>query len=354
MPSSAAKPLHLPWHTAERYWLCVFPREGVAREEIAAALKGAGYTENTRAGCLQAATPQPWLPAWQALFQTLTQHALAQHVDVSIFTGEGEPDEHTGLGRKTVSQVQSIADNLWLGDAVLQGRLFSYLQPVMEADGKVFGYESFARALTGSGTLITGEAIVRASKALGVEYGIDRLLHVRAIDTFAESGCRGVLFVNFFPGFIQRPEIYLEALSETVEERGLEPSRIVLDFTRCETPYDTQHLKRVTAYCRDRAYAIAMDDIESVAGAKSLLQEVMPDYLKLDARLARAATKPEERDDIAEIVEQARRRRARVIAEGVETEEIYAALRSLGVDLFQGYFFAPPLSLEQLRAQGAA
>jgi EAL domain-containing protein (putative c-di-GMP-specific phosphodiesterase class I) len=32
----------------------------------------------------------------------------------------------------------------------------------------------------------------------------------------------------------------------------------------------------------------------------------------------------------------------RVIAEGVETREEYLALRDLGVELFQGYYFARP------------
>lgn len=35
-----------------------------------------------------------------------------------------------------------------------------------------------------------------------------------------------------------------------------------------------------------------------------------------------------------------------VCAEGVETLEMYNALRELGVDMFQGYYFARPMPIE--------
>jgi EAL domain-containing protein (putative c-di-GMP-specific phosphodiesterase class I) len=37
---------------------------------------------------------------------------------------------------------------------------------------------------------------------------------------------------------------------------------------------------------------------------------------------------------------------ATVIGEGIETEEVHQALRALGVDLFQGYLFSPPMPVE--------
>ena len=41
----------------------------------------------------------------------------------------------------------------------------------------------------------------------------------------------------------------------------------------------------------------------------------------------------------------------RVITEGVETKEQVEHLRSLGCDMFQGYFFAKPMPVEEFEAK---
>jgi EAL domain-containing protein (putative c-di-GMP-specific phosphodiesterase class I) len=40
----------------------------------------------------------------------------------------------------------------------------------------------------------------------------------------------------------------------------------------------------------------------------------------------------------------------RVVAEGVETEDVRAELRAAGCDMAQGYLFARPMPMDQLRA----
>src|SRR5256885_879724 len=77
------------------------------------------------------------------------------------------------------------------------------------------------------GSILAGDKIIPASKALGIEHMIDRHLQVQAIKTFVSSAFNGFLFVNFFPGFIHRPSVYLEGLSETVKSFGVVPKHIV-------------------------------------------------------------------------------------------------------------------------------
>ncbi|MDE3037336.1 MAG: EAL domain-containing protein, partial [Pseudomonadota bacterium] len=185
-----------------------------------------------------------------------------------------------------------------------------------------------------------------ASHALGIQHVIDRHLQVQAIRTFVSSEFNGFLFVNFFPGFIQRPAVYLEGLSETARNFGVIAKHIVLDFTRSEMPRDITHLKSVCEYGRSRGYSIALDDVESVEVAKKLLPEIRPDFVKIDMRLARQAADPAARNIIRRLVELAHAGSSTVIGEGIETEDIYQALRQLGVDLFQGYLFAPPMPIE--------
>jgi EAL domain-containing protein (putative c-di-GMP-specific phosphodiesterase class I) len=229
-----------------------------------------------------------------------------------------------------------------------------YLQPVVSSKDKVFGYESFARVRSAEGDIIGGEQIVAASKVLGIEYVVDRHLHVQAIKTFADSNFNGFLFVNFFSGFIHRPEVYLEGLTESVKKYGIVAKHIVLDITKAETIRDIRHMRSVVEYARSRGYTVALDDMASVEAAQKLIPDIRPDFVKIDMQLVRKVSSPGKRETIRTIVEMAHASASTVIAEGVETDEVFQALKALGVDLYQGYLFSPPVPVETALKRGGA
>ena len=69
--------------------------------------------------------------------------------------------------------------------------------------------------------------------------------------------------------------------------------------------------------------------------------------------LARRIAEPGVRETIRRIVEYVHEAGATVIGEGVETEDMYEQLKQLGVNLFQGYHFSPPVPVEAvLKKQG--
>ncbi len=291
--------------------------------------------------------PKSWKPVWDTVYAVLANANMLTGVEVSV-----APDAPPAGERKTPEAVQNIAQSLWIGEALLESRILCYLQPVLAAKDKVFGYESFARVKATDGTIIGGDKIVAASRALNIEHMIDRHLHIQAIKTFVSSDFNGFLFINFFPGFIHRPAVYLEGLSETAKNYGIIAKHLVLDFTRSENPHSIAHLKSVCEYGRSRGYSVALDDIESLEGAKKLIPEMRPDFVKIDMHLVRQVTDPAKREVIRQIVEFVHASGSTVIAEGVETEAMHTSLKQLGVDLFQGYYFSPPVPVEAALKRG--
>lgn len=352
MSLHSARPLNLPWHQSERYWLCVVPHSATPPSSLHNALICLGMQEKKADSHYYIlSAPRNWGEYWHRIHEAITKAGIAEDVDVAIVPGDNEPQaSQITISRVPVAQAQRVAQSLWLGEALMSGNVICYLQPVVGADEKVMGYESFARVRTSSGDIIGGAAIVEASRALGIEFAIDRQLQVQAITTFASSAFTGALFVNFFPGFIQRPEIYMEGLSETVRVHGIPPKNIVLDFTGSESQQDMSHVRRVCEYCRSKGYAIAFDDVESLAGAKALVAEIRPDYVKLDMSLVQKAHNSNARDIIKEIIDYCHGEKVKVIAEGVETQEICNLLKSMDVDLFQGYLFSPPVPVTAIKS----
>jgi len=345
MSGAKAKNFNLPWHQHDHYWISLYAKGGDFSAPLLDTLQKSGL-EKLPDGGMSIQTGRDWKTMWDQVFPVLEHRGALDQVEASVTHGPPPSRSKNTLDCKPPLLIQLIAGSLWVGEALLEDRLMCYLQPVVGAKDKVFGYEAFARVKSTDGDIIGGEQIIAASRALGIEFVIDRHLHVEAIKTFASSQFNGFLFVNFFPGFIHRPAVYLEGLSETAKSFGLIAKHIVLDFTKSETTRDVTHMKNVADYGRSRGYSIALDDIISVENARRLVAEIRPDFVKIDTQLVRRVTEPPKRETIREIVELVHTAGGTVIAEGVETAEIHQALKLLGVDLFQGFLFSPPVPVE--------
>ena len=350
MTSPNVKNIHLPWHQREEYWITLCPKDDGFLPPVKTCLEQLGFHKSSDCG-MTLRTGKDWKKAWDNVHASLAKLDALESLEV-IFSPDIEgPAKRSESQPKDLASIQLVAEAMWLGDALLDDRLMCYLQPVMAANDKIFGYESFARVKGVDGKIIGGDKIFSASKVLGIDYMIDRLLHIQAIKTFVGSDFNGFLFVNFFPGFIHRPSVYLEGLGETAKSFGVLSKHIVLDFTNSETPRDIHHLNSVCDYARSRGYSIALDDISSLDSAKRLIPEIRPDFVKIDMHLANKVLEAGKREIIRALVDLTHEVGGTAIAEGVETQDDYQALKLVGVDLFQGYLFSAPVPVETALAR---
>lgn len=345
---TSATAFNLPYNQSSHYWLAVFtPAESDA---LRAALLAAGMKPlSWRMSMYMQRISGPWLAAWKSVYQMLQAHDMQTAAEVALIPGDEEPGwEELNFARKPAATLDAVAESLWLGQAMTDDRLVCYMQPVLDKRGKVFGYESFAR-VEAEGGVIGGGKIIAASRSLNVEYVLDRHLHVKAITSFISSDLEGFLFINFVPGFIHRPEKYLEGLTDTAKFHGMPAKQLVLDFTHSELSRDPAHVKSIFDYCRSKGYSLSLDDISSVPLAKKILDTIHPDFIKLDVKLVGEIGEATQQRIIGELVTLAHGAGATVLAEGVETQAIHDELLKAGVDLFQGYLFSPPVAVSALK-----
>ena len=72
------------------------------------------------------------------------------------------------------------------------------------------------------------------------------------------------------------------------------------------------------------------------------------DVLKIDmVFLQQAARNPRARTIVDEVITMARRLGITSLTEGVETREQYDSLMEMGCQLYQGYYFAKPMPIEE-------
>jgi EAL domain-containing protein (putative c-di-GMP-specific phosphodiesterase class I) len=132
---------------------------------------------------------------------------------------------------------------------------------------------------------------------------------------------------------------------------GLPLDRVVLELSEHDQVEDYPTLLSMLTPLRRAGMRLAIDDVG--AGFSSLRHIVLtaPDVLKLDRSIVDGvAADPVLRTLVKSMVDFGHGCDARIVAEGVETEQDAGALLDLGVDCGQGWYFGRPGSREALEA----
>lgn len=340
----SAHPIHSSWTLPLPYWIVVTGDELHSNAWMKAASSAGLSPLSGGSPLFGLQTSTDWAPAWQHVLSALETLPNPEAMKAAIIASESTPTaDALRYELRPIADVQHIARNLWLLDDLRDDRLVCFMQRVVNAQGGEAGFEAFARIQSADGSIIGGGDIMRAAYALKVEYHVDRRLHKKAIEAFAESGRDGFIFINFLTGFIQRPEIYLEGLSQAVAMHAVPPCSVVLDVPLADYVRDMPKLRSIANYCRARGFSIALDDVKSTRDLEALLHEVRPTFVKLDGQLARNLTSAETRATaLYDIVNIAHAAGAMVLGEGIENATIFEKYVAAGVDLLQGYHIGAP------------
>ncbi|MDE3031591.1 MAG: EAL domain-containing protein [Acidobacteriota bacterium] len=213
------------------------------------------------------------------------------------------------------------------------------LQPIVTlADGTRVGVEALSRFPPEWN--LAPDTVFDEATSVGVGIELELLAVTRASESVAALS--GYLAVNFSPQTI---------LDERCRDLllGLPLERIVLELSEHDRVVDYAILSEALRPLRDQGMRLAIDDVG--AGFSSLRHILLtaPDVIKLDRSIvAGAADDPVLLTLVRSLVDFGHGAGAHVVAEGIETRDDAVALRDVGVDYGQGWYFARPGTPEQL------
>ncbi len=212
-------------------------------------------------------------------------------------------------------------------------------QPIVNARTRtVFAHEALVRGLNneGAGTIF-------AHVNDGNRYRFDQACRTTAIKLAAELGMQSLLSINFMPNAVYRPELCIRATLAAAEKYHFPIEQIIFEITESEKVDDLSHLRDIVDHYRQRGFKTAIDDFGAGYAGLNLLAEIQADIMKLDMALLRNIDKRRSSQIIVRgIIQVCNELGMTVIAEGIETYEEFAVLQDMGIELFQGYYFARP------------
>lgn len=151
--------------------------------------------------------------------------------------------------------------------------------------------------------------------------------------------------VNLSATQLASPVIVSEVAS-VLQETGLPADSLLLEVSGSLTNSDVAAQRQTLNLLREIGVRLAADDVGSGFSTLGNLTRLPVDELKIDREFIRSLGRdPEDAAIIEAVTNLAHARAMRVVAEGLESEDLVVRVRDLGVDLGQGTYFANALPL---------
>jgi EAL domain-containing protein (putative c-di-GMP-specific phosphodiesterase class I) len=238
---------------------------------------------------------------------------------------------------------EMIRSYISLQKIISQGSIVIYFQPIVSLlDLDILGYEALTRGPEESG-FEDPELLFSYAENTNLILELERLCRRNALKSAQALRLDRKLFLNSSPRSVLDSDFTPDHIAELVSELGLDKKNIVLEITERIAIQEWDTFKKVLRQFRSHGFKIAVDDIGAGYSSLQAIAELEPDFLKFDVSLVRNINESLIKRGLLEtLVALSHKIKALLIAEGVETKQEFQTLRSLGVSLGQGYYFASP------------
>ena len=242
-----------------------------------------------------------------------------------------------------------------LQSAIEQRQIRPYLQVIVDSDGQVVGAEALVRWIHPVDGFLSPASFIPTFESNGMIADVDRYMWHCAgeiLYRWQELGDEKIFIsVNISPKDFYFMDVVGE-LKSIVKEYGIPASRLRVEIT--ETVMMTESLNRIEILNRlkEAGFLVEMDDFGSGYSSLNMLKDMPVDVVKIDMAFL-TKTKDSQRAHVIldNVMNMTNDLEILSLTEGVEKEEQYRMLSGMGCRLFQGYYFAKPMPLEQFEEQ---
>jgi diguanylate cyclase (GGDEF)-like protein/PAS domain S-box-containing protein len=283
-----------------------------------------------------------------------TPERLIAQADAAMYQAKSRGSSNAELFDGTtpyVLRAKPDATVAMIREALDEQRLVLYTQPIVElASGTILREELLLRMVDRDGNIVPPLVFLPMAERCGLISEIDRWVIAEATRQAADGR---PLAVNLSAASVVDLGL-LRLIERQLREHRTDPRNLVFEITETAVMQNIDQSRLFMQSMIKLGCNFALDDFGTGFASFTYLKQLPVQYLKIDIEFVRDVTRSAQDASVVKaIVALAHDFGQKTIAEGVEDEPTAEALRSLGVDLGQGYLFGRPCPVtdEAARAQ---
>lgn len=228
-----------------------------------------------------------------------------------------------------------------------------YYQPQVDRQGVITGVEALVRWRHPERGLVPPGEFIPVAEDTGMilplgQWVMDTVCRQLAIWADSPQTAHLSVAVNVSVQQFRHPN-FVDSVVDAIELSGIAPNRLKLELTESLLADRMEITIQKMGLLKSLGVTLALDDFGVGYSSLSMLKRLPLDQLKIDKGFVDdVLTDPNDAAISRAIIALAQSLGLQVVAEGVETQAQRDFLAYQGCDQFQGYLFAPPLTIEEL------
>lgn len=236
-----------------------------------------------------------------------------------------------------------------LRDAVHTDSLLPFFQPILKIEtGELIGFEVLARWNRSGNGFVPPDVFIPMAEELGL---IDRLsdqLLTRCCEAMQTWEPSLTISFNLSPRQLNH-EGLAKRIGRILETAGIEGHRLAIEITETAVFIDIDRARDVISELRELGVRVSLDDFGIGTSSLAVLSQLPFDTLKIDRSfISDIDNNPQNAKIVRGVLALARSLELTVTAEGIESDEDLAFLKTNNCVLGQGYLFSRPVPEDAL------
>jgi diguanylate cyclase (GGDEF)-like protein/PAS domain S-box-containing protein len=287
------------------------------------------------------------------------QQTLMKHADVAMYDAKakGRNNYQFFSHQMNAKAQERLSIENYLRLAMRRNELVLHYQPrVSFATGRVTGMEALIRWQHPRHGLVLPTSFVGVAEDAGLIVSMGEWVIETACAQLAQWKKKSdrdlTMAINLSVGQLLDGDRLIRAVKTSAAEVKLDIRCLEFELTESMLLKNTDDTAAILLKLGDLGAGIAIDDFGTGYSSLSYLKQLPVDCIKVDSSFVRdIGTDPNDEAIIRAIIAMSHSLKLNVVAEGVENETQYRALRDLKCDEYQGFFFSKALPAEEFEAQ---
>lgn len=278
---------------------------------------------------------------------------LTRRADMAMYAAK---QEHSGFAMYSETQEQSSRATLTLRSelrhAITHDELVLHYQPKIDHhSGLVMGLEALVRWQHPKRGFLAPDQFVPEAEQAGLIGSLTRWVLAKSLMQCAALHREGLLIsmaVNFSARNLHDKQL-ADEISSMLDRAGLKPKYLVLEITESAVMADPVFGLQILNQFDKMGVTLAIDDFGTGYSSLAYLSQLPMNEIKIDKSFVmKMMQDPQAAVIVKSTIELGHNLGLKVVAEGVESREIWDRLTQWGCDTAQGYYMSRPLPEDQL------